>query len=131
MGSIAFDNPNRYTINGPGTITLSVSTDHAQINVNSGSHTINAPMTLLNDTDVTIGSASSTLTITSNVKAGSVTIDKEGLGTLEMKNVRSSGLTVNGGTVFITSNGTSTGSEQNHDAVDRRRIDSDGQAGFE
>src|SRR5262249_663017 len=54
VGQINFDNPNRYTLNGPGRITLQVSTDQAQINVSTGSHTINAPMTLASDTIVTV-----------------------------------------------------------------------------
>ncbi|HEX3359148.1 MAG TPA: aspartyl protease family protein, partial [Tepidisphaeraceae bacterium] len=112
VGTLAFDNVNRYTINGPGTITMQVSVDQAQINVSTGNHTINAPMTLLNDTDVTVSLASSTLTISSDVNAGTNAVIKDGLGTLEMKNVRAGGLSVNGGTVFITANGTSTGASR-------------------
>ena len=89
------------------------STGVAQINVVTGSHTIVAAlMVLASDTIVTVTPANGTLTITSDVSGGSVMIDKEGLGTLEMKNVRSSGLTVNGGTVFVTSNGSFSGASR-------------------
>jgi hypothetical protein len=112
VGSIAFDNLNRYTINGPGTITLEVSGDNAQINVSTGSHTINAPMTLHNDTDVTIWQADSTLTVTSDVTATGVAINKFGPGTLEMKNVRAGSLLVDSGKVLITPNGTAAGASK-------------------
>jgi hypothetical protein len=101
VGSIAFDNANHYTINGPGRITLDVSTDHAQINVSTGSHTIAAPMTFADDTDITVAFASSVLTVTTDVTATGVAINKEGPGTLEMKNVRASALNVDQGTVRI------------------------------
>src|SRR5207244_7962036 len=112
VGSIAFDNTNRYTLNGPGTITLDVSVDHAQINVNSGSHTINAPMIFSNDTDISVLQASSTLTVTSDVIASGVAINKEGPGTLEMKNVRAGALNVDNGKLFITANGTNSGASK-------------------
>ena len=112
VGSLAFDNANRYTINGPGTITLDVSVDHAQINVNSGSHTINAPMTLLDDTDVNIAQSTSTLTINSDVSAGTHGLFKQGAGVLAMKNIRAGTLEIDAGNVFVTPNGTTTGASK-------------------
>jgi hypothetical protein len=108
VGSVAFDNVNRYTLNGPGRITLDVSVGNAQLNVSSGSHTINAPMTFADDTDITVAPASSRLTITSDVTATGVAINKQGPGTLEMKNVRAAALAVNEGAVSVISNGTTT-----------------------
>jgi hypothetical protein len=112
LGSIKFDNTQRYTINGPGRLTLQTTTGPAQINVASGSHTINAPMTFANDTSITITQASSRLTISSDVTATGVAISKGGLGALEMKNVRASSLSINAGSVLITANGTSTGTSR-------------------
>jgi hypothetical protein len=112
VGSLAFDNVNRYTLNGPGTITLDVSVDHAQINDNSGSHTINAPMTLMDDTDVTVANATSTLTINSDVNAGTHGLFKQGAGVLAMKNIRAGTIEVDAGTVFVTPNGTTTGASK-------------------
>ena len=63
VGSMKFDNANRYTIAGPGTITISAtSTGVGAIEVVSGSHTISAPMNITSNTTIDVGPASSTLT---------------------------------------------------------------------
>lgn len=82
VGSITFDNSNRYTIAGPGTLTLQTSTGPASIHVISGSHTISAPLTFANDTNLTVDSASSTLTISGGIDAAGVTTTKTGPGTV-------------------------------------------------
>jgi hypothetical protein len=114
VGSIAFDNAFRYMINGPGRITMSVAAtgDSAQLNVVSGSHTINALMTFASDVIANIQSDSSTLTISSDVIATNKSISKEGPGTLEMKNVRAGGLLVDAGKVLITPNATAAGASK-------------------
>ena len=126
VGSLAFDNANRYTLNGPGTITLDVSGDHAQINVNNGNHTINAPITLNDDTDVNVPQPTSTLTINSDVNAGTHGLFKSGSGVLEMKNIRAGALQIaggtlnddtgmlpeGGGTLRVLANGTTTGASR-------------------
>ena len=110
VGRLVFDNTNRYTLGGAGTITLQTTDGmgDAGINVFSGSHTINAPLTLASDTTIDIAQASSTLTITSDVAASGILINKVGDGTVAMKNVRAGSLALNGGTVSITASGTST-----------------------
>jgi hypothetical protein len=108
VGTLAFDNSNRYTVNGPGRITMDVSVDHAQINVNNGSHTINAPMTFADDTDINVVPVGSTLAITSDVTATGVAINKLGPGTLEMKNIRAQSLSVDQGTVRLLLGQTAT-----------------------
>lgn len=85
VGSIAFDNANRYTLAGPGTITMSASVDQAQINVLSGSHTIAAPMVLASDTQVSVVQPTSILTISGDVRStGTTGILKTGAGTLQL-----------------------------------------------
>jgi hypothetical protein len=111
-GTINFDNVNRYTLAGPGRINMQVSVGQAQINLSNGSHTIAAPMTLLNDTAVTVWQASSRLTISNDVTATGKAISKLGAGALEMKNVRAGTLSIGGGTVMITANGTTSGTSR-------------------
>ncbi len=110
VGSLVFDNANRYTLAGPGMLTLQTSDGmgDAGINVFSGSHTINAPLTLANSTTIDIAQASSILTITSDVTAPNIPITKVGDGTVQMKNVRTGSLALNGGTVQIAASGAST-----------------------
>src|SRR5205823_194121 len=63
VGQIKFDNANRYTIAGPGMITMSaMSTGVGLIQVVSGSHTISAPLALASPTTIDVQPATSTLT---------------------------------------------------------------------
>ncbi len=106
VGSIKFDNANRYTINGPGRVTLSDYVGQASITVVSGSHTIAAPMTFANNTVISVQSALSTLTLSSDVTATGVAITKNGPGAVEMKQVRSASLSVAAGRLKVLANGT-------------------------
>jgi hypothetical protein len=109
VGSINFKNANRYTLNGPGRITLQSSEGAAGITVAQGSHTINAPMTLASDTAIWVLPAASKLTMTNDITATGRTITKGGDGTVEMKNVRAAALEVNEGTVAILPAGNAGG----------------------
>ena len=64
VGRIDFDNANAYTIAGSNTVTLDATSGDAQINVTSGSHTISAPLTLADNTVITVAPANSNLSIT-------------------------------------------------------------------
>jgi GH35 family endo-1,4-beta-xylanase len=115
-GMLVFEHATRsYTINasGSGSITLAgynnASGHAARIYVKSGSHTINAPMTLSDNTEIQIDPAGAVLTISNDVSASSATITKLGAGTVQMKNVRAAGLTVNAGTLRVMPNGTIAG----------------------
>ncbi|WP_428937290.1 aspartyl protease family protein [Fontivita pretiosa] len=112
VGTMNFDNANRYTIAGPGRITMQVSVGSALIGVGSGSHTIAAPITLASDTIVHVAPAASRLTVSGDVVATGVTLTKRGLGMLEMTRVRSAGLNIEDGTVRILSNGSATGTSR-------------------
>jgi hypothetical protein len=109
IGSMKFDNANRYTINGPGRLTLDTSSGPATLRVVSGSHTINAPMTLAVDTSIQIDAPGSVLTISNDVTATSAHLTKLGPGTVEMKNVRAPGLVVSAGRVRVMPNGGAAG----------------------
>src|SRR5262249_50657264 len=108
VGSIKFDSPNRYTIAGPGTLTLQAfSTGQAAINVVTGSHTITAPIVFASDTTITVTPSNATLTLSGNLNGGSVALTKAGAGAAVLTNVRAGTLNVNQGTLAIAPNGTS------------------------
>src|SRR5205085_11836616 len=82
VGSIKFDNANRYTITGPGQITLeAMSTGTSQINVVTGSHTISAPLVINSNTTITVTPSGGSLNLSGTIDAGSVTLTKAGAGT--------------------------------------------------
>ncbi|MBC8106512.1 MAG: retropepsin-like domain-containing protein [Anaerolineae bacterium] len=113
VGSMKFDNANRYTIAGPGTITISAqSTGVGAIEVISGSHTISAPMVLASNTTINVAPSSSTLTISGNVNGGSVALTKIGAGAVLMNNVRAGTLALNAGTLAVATNGTNAGASR-------------------
>ena len=108
-GSIYFDGNKNYLVQGPGGITLDVASGNASLAVKNlhggGTHTIAAPVTLNDSTNIDV-SASSTLRMTQPMNAAAgVAIAKTGAGTLAVKNVRADGLSVNGGTVQLLPGG--------------------------
>jgi autotransporter-associated beta strand protein len=109
VGRIDFDNAHAYTIDGDSTLTLDATSGAAQINVTSGNHTISAPVSLADNTVITITPATSNLSITEALIAADVTLTKDGAGTLTLNNVRSAGLSINFGTVAMAPNGTAAG----------------------
>jgi autotransporter-associated beta strand protein len=87
VGTINFDNPTySYRLVGTSAITLDVSSGEARINVISGSHAIDVPLTLADDTTVTVAPASANLTL-SNIQASSAKLTKAGAGTLRLTGV--------------------------------------------
>jgi hypothetical protein len=109
VGGLFFDNAQAYTIAGTNPLTLDVASGDAQINVASGSHTISAPLTLADNTTVTVTPAASNLALTGTLTAAGQNLTKAGAGTLTVSNVRAAGLTIGGGTVAVAPNGTNAG----------------------
>jgi fibronectin-binding autotransporter adhesin len=109
VGRIDFDSANAYTVDGSNTITLNATGGDAQINVASGSHTISAPVSLADDTLVTVAPAVSNLSITGTLGAGGVNLTKAGAGSLTLNNLRATGLSINAGTVAMAPGGTAAG----------------------
>jgi fibronectin-binding autotransporter adhesin len=112
-GSIYFDGDKNYTVQGPGGITLDVSTGNASLAVKNvhgvGQHTISAPLTLNDNTTIDVAPGG-TLRITQPMTvAPGVAITKTGTGLLAAKNVRADGLAVNGGTVQMIAGGGAAG----------------------
>ena len=107
LGTLNFDNVNRYTIGGKPALRLQVDAGHAAINVLSGSHTIGAWVQMLTDTVVNIAHPASTLTVPAEFSASlPSTLTKTGPGTLEVGKPRADRLILGAGTMRILDNGT-------------------------
>lgn len=101
VGTLKFDNVNRYTLAGPGTITIQ-STGTGSINSVSGSHTISAPLHLASKTQIQAFGFGNTLTITGDmVSDPGLMLTKVGNGTLELKNLRVGSVNINAGRITI------------------------------
>jgi hypothetical protein len=101
-GTINFNNATySYTIGGTSSITLDRTSGSVAINVAAGSHSITAPLSLADNTVVTVAPAGSTLTL-GNLLPTAVSLTKAGAGTLSINTLRAGALNVNGGTVRLT-----------------------------
>src|SRR6185503_9899570 len=54
LGHMNFDNANRYTIGGPGSLRFEEIVGNASIQVTSGSHTVIVPIQLASNTTMTV-----------------------------------------------------------------------------
>ncbi len=70
-GKLGFNNSNQYVLSGTASLTLQVSTGSAAIDVQSGSHKINLPLTIASNTNLSVATGA-TLTIGNpvTIKAG-------------------------------------------------------------
>ncbi|HYO10243.1 MAG TPA: PEP-CTERM sorting domain-containing protein [Tepidisphaeraceae bacterium] len=108
-GSVRFDNATHgYSIDGTGGLTLNATTSVAAIRAASGNHAINVPVTLADDTTVTVVAPGATVAL-SKLAPSAVALSKHGAGTLVVNNVRAGGLTVREGIVKVAANGTASG----------------------
>jgi hypothetical protein len=104
VGRLTFDNPHRYTVAGPNAITLDVTTGNAAIDVAQGSHVISAPVTLADNTIVTLSAIDANLSFTAGL-TGSGVILKAGPGIITASRIRTPALLLNGGAVALQSGG--------------------------
>lgn len=112
-GSLYFDDNDSYTLAGPGTVTLDVSSGSARIDVKNlhgnGTHTVAAPLVLRDNTVVDVAS-SSTLRLLGPVSgAAGVSLTKSGAGTLAVRHVRNAALRVDAGAVRVLPGGGDAG----------------------
>ena len=100
VGMLAFNSPMSYTIGG-STISLQGTASQAAIYVASGSHEIDAPLNVIDNTTVTVTSPGDTLTLT-NLQPTGATLTKSGAGMLVVNHLAAGGLSINAGTVKAT-----------------------------
>ena len=105
LGTLVFNNANRYLLTGAGSLTLDASVEGALIDVRRGQHTINLPLTLGDPTTAFVA-AGSTLTLADPITiAPGASLTKTGPGTLTLTSVTTDGsslaLNVNAGTIAL------------------------------
>ena len=104
LGSLRFDSAHAYTIGGTNALTFDATTGSAVVNVTGGSHTIAAPVALVDATTFNIAPAESVLTVTGLISAAAVGITKDGAGALHLRPVHAQSLTINAGVAKVLSN---------------------------
>src|SRR5688572_12223746 len=111
VGTVNFNSAHKYTIAGASVLTLDVPSGLAGITVGSlGAHEISTGVQLQDNTVVNVQLAGSALRLSNNVTAApGVTLTKSGAGLLEMRNVRTPGLSVTSGTLKVLADGTANG----------------------
>lgn len=109
VGAMVFDNANRYTLDGTGSITLDNAYRAPSISVVSGSHTTATPVVLTDNTTITVTPSNATLTISGALSAGTYGITKSGAGTVELKSLSAGSLIVSAGAVKQLPDGTTAG----------------------
>jgi pectate lyase len=81
VGQLSFDGSGGYTINGSGGVTMNVVQGYATVNAAAGTHTLNVPLSLANDTRINVAGGA-TLGLMGGLNTGNRTLTKEGAGTL-------------------------------------------------
>jgi hypothetical protein len=104
VSDMNFDSAQGYTLAGNAPITFDALSGFATVNVNTGSHTISAPVTL-SDSVIVAVNAGANLNFTSTFTATGKAINKDGAGTAQFENVRAAGLNVLNGNVAIRPKG--------------------------
>jgi autotransporter-associated beta strand protein len=108
VGTINFNNSNKYTIAGVGITMQTFTADVPTINVIHGSHEIAAQLTLTADTNVVVNNLADSLTLSYDIAGAGVGINKTGVGRLII-----SGTTSYTGTTTIAA-----GTLENNSSVD-------------
>jgi hypothetical protein len=107
LGTLNFDNPHRYTLAGSSTITIDVAAGHGAINVISGSHAVQTPVSLLKNTTIDVAK-NSVLSMSGDMTtAAGVTLTRTGAGRLEVKHLRADEVNLLAGNTKVLPNGTS------------------------
>jgi hypothetical protein len=108
LGGMTFDNAAGYTIGGTGSIALDVSASQSSISVNAGNHAVNLPLTLADNTSVTVTPPGSVLTLVGPVTGPNRSLTKAGAGRLDVGRFNVASLAVDAGTVrTLAGSGTS------------------------
>lgn len=109
LGTLNFDNANTYVLTGSGTLTMKTSFGSAAINVIKGTHKINLPLTLANNTDINVAVGGDLIIADPLKLAAGITVNKNGLGILDLISTQSATgpatLKVNAGMLNLQQNG--------------------------
>ena len=82
VGSMLFNSPNKYVIDGAGSITLQAATGNATVTVQAGTQEINVPLTLASNTVLNV-SGGATLVMADPISINSgLTLTQTGTGTV-------------------------------------------------
>ena len=108
VGRIDFTNANAYTIAGGSALTFDTPSGEAQINVNSGSHSISAPIVFSDDTRITVMPATGNLTLAGALTTTGRNVSKSGPGNLTVNRLNAASLSIDEGKVVIASGGPPT-----------------------
>jgi autotransporter-associated beta strand protein len=108
IGSMIFDNVNRYTLTS-GALTIGDPSNPGTIEVAQGSHTISSALTFAGNTQINIASGQAlTIALSTTAINANQTVTKVGDGTLTISGKFNAGagsqLTVDGGTVNLNAN---------------------------
>ena len=107
IGRLDFENANAYTLAGTNAVTLDATSGDAQINVTLGQHAINAPVTLADNTTIKIAPQASRLTLGGTLNAIGKRLTKTGAGTLALNPLDAAELSIEGGSVAVSTQSTS------------------------
>ena len=105
---IVFDSAGGYTVAGGNALTIAGNPATPSVVVNSGNHTISAPLVLGATTNFGVAAGAS-LDVSGDLTATGQALVKSDAGLVQFKNVRANSLNVSAGTVRVASNGTDAG----------------------
>lgn len=109
VGSVRFNNLNAYNVGGGQTLTLNSASGQVNLNVQSGNHTIAAPIHVSDDLLVTVNNNTDSLTLPGNLTFDSNTdLTRAGGGALSLKSAKVNSLTVGSGTLVLLAHADST-----------------------
>jgi hypothetical protein len=103
VGRLDFANANAYTVAGDHPLTFDTASGEVQINVNSGSHSIAAPIVLSDDMQITVVPAANNLTLSGALTATGRNVSKSGPGSLTVNSLSAASLSIDEGKVVIAS----------------------------
>ncbi|HRK29777.1 MAG TPA: hypothetical protein PLD59_01760 [Tepidisphaeraceae bacterium] len=101
-GTVRFNNLNAYTVGGTQTLTLNSASGQATLRVQSGNHTISAPIHSSDDLFIAVESATDSLTLSGDLTFDANTnLTRAGGGSLSLKSAKVNSLTVGTGTMVL------------------------------
>jgi probable HAF family extracellular repeat protein len=105
IGSLDFISSATYTIAGANPLTFNSTEGQAKVMVVSGSHRVDAPVVLADNTLVDIAAADSSLSINGGITAIGATLTKTGPGMLTVNQLNIAAVVIDDGTLRLKSDG--------------------------